>query len=314
MNKLAGAVPNKRSLWTKIRQNSGLYLLLLPAIILTVLFMYKPMYGVIIAFKEFRPSMGIFGSAWADPWYKHFQTFFESFSFGEILRNTLVITIYSMIVNFPLPIMLALSINQMQSRRFRRVYQTVIYLPHFISTVVMVGLILMFLSPGSGLIANLAQLFGAESFPNLMAESKWFSSIYVWTDVWQHVGWNSIIYIAALSAVDVTLYEAAAIDGASRFQRLLYIDLPMLIPTAIIMLILSCGNIMNVGFEKVYLMQNGMNLDVSEVISTYVYKIGIINTRYSYSAAIGLFNNVINFVLLVIVNKISKKLGDTSLW
>ncbi|MBQ6706672.1 MAG: sugar ABC transporter permease, partial [Clostridia bacterium] len=216
--------------------------------------MYKPMYGVIIAFKEFRPSMGIFGSAWADPWYKHFQTFFESFSFGEILRNTLVITIYSMIVNFPLPIMLALSINQMQSRRFRRVYQTVIYLPHFISTVVMVGLILMFLSPGSGLIANLAQLFGAESFPNLMAESKWFSSIYVWTDVWQHVGWNSIIYIAALSAVDVTLYEAAAIDGASRFQRLLYIDLPMLIPTAIIMLILSCGNIMNVGFEKVYLM------------------------------------------------------------
>lgn len=297
----------------QIRRNAGLYLLLAPAIILVILFAYWPMYGVSIAFKDFSAPLGIAGSPWSQPIFKHFTRFFNSYQFSNTVKNTLWISFYSLAASFPLPIILALGINQMRAKRFKRVFQTIIYLPHFISTVVMVGLLLIWLSPSAGLVGSIYKLFGAEA-PNLMGNKSAFASIYVWSDVWQHMGWNSIIYIAALASVDPTLYEAATVDGANRFQKIRYIDFPMILPTAVILLIMSAGSVMNLGFEKVYMMQNNLNLSVSEVISTYVYKIGITNTQYSYSTAINLFNTMINVLLLVTVNFVSGRLSENSLW
>ena len=301
------------NLWRRIARNWGLYLLLLPALTLLICFTYKPMYGVLIAFKEYKPVKGILGSAWADPWYKYFKKFFDSFQFKTTIRNTLVITLYSMLVMFPLPIVLALGVNQLKNRTYRKIFQTVTYMPHFISTVVMVGLLTLLLSPGSGLLGAICGMLGIEA-PNFLGQPSAFKHLYVWSDVWQHVGWDSIIYIAALSSVDPSLYEAATVDGATNLQKIKYVDITMLVPTAVIMLIMRFGSLMSLGFEKVYLMQNDLNLTASEVISTYVYKIGIINVQYSYSAAINLFSTVINFILLVLVNQISKKVSDNSLW
>lgn len=301
-----------KSLWLRIRRNWGLYLLLLPAVVLLICFTYRPMYGVLIAFKEYRPASGIWGSDWATPWFKYFKKFFVSYQFVNTIKNTLTITIYSILV-FPIPILLALSINQMRSGRFKKFFQTVTYMPHFISTVVMVGLITLLLSPGSGVFGAICDVLGLEA-PNLMGKASAFKHLYVWSDVWQHAGWDSIIYIAALSGIDPSLYEAATVDGATRMQRIKYIDIPMLIPTTVIMLIMRMGGLLSLGFEKVYLMQNDLNLVSSEVISTYVYKIGVINTQYSYSAAINLFSTIVNFILLISVNKISKKISENSLW
>ncbi len=295
-----------------IRRNWGLYLLLLPALVLLFCFNYLPMYGVQIAFKDFTPSNGIEGSPWVG--FANFQTFFNSFQSKNLIWNTITLSLYSLIAGFPFPIFLALMMNQIRVKRFKQTLQVVTYLPHFISTVVMVGIMLILLSPSNGIYGNLAHALGIQSPPNIMGQAGAFQHIYVWSDVWQHAGWDSIIYIAALAAIDPTLYEAATVDGASKFQRLIYIDLPFLIPTAVILLIMRAGNIMNLGFEKVYLMQNPLNTSISEVISTYVYKIGMISNQYSLSAAVNLFNTIINFVLLVLVNGVSKKLGDTSLW
>lgn len=303
----------KKSTFKRIRQNLGLYFLLLPAVVLLILFTYKPMYGIIIAFKDYQPVNGILNSPWANPWYKYFIKFFNSYQFKNTIKNTLVINIYSMIISFPFPIILALALNQMRAERFKKVFQTITYMPHFISTVVMVGLIMIILSPDAGILAQASKLFGVK-FPNLMGSANAFSHIYVWSDVWQHTGWDSIVYLAALSAVDPTLYEAATIDGASKWQKVLHIDLAMLAPTAAILLILRVGGLMGLGFEKVYLMQNNLNIGSSEVISTYVYKIGLLSAQYSYSAAINLFSTVINFILLITINQISKKFSDSSLW
>jgi len=298
--------------FSKIKKNAGLYLLIFPAVVLSLLFAYKPMYGVLIAFKDYRNALGIMGSPYSEPIFRHFIRFFNSFQFKLTIQNTLTISFYHLLATVPLPIIMALILNQMRGKVFKRVFQTISYMPHFISTVVMVGIILIMLSPGAGLIGHLFRLFGREA-PNLMGIPGAFSSVYVWSDVWQHTGWDSIIYLAALSAVDPALYEAAVVDGANRWQRMWRIDLPMLMPTACILLILRAGNILNVGFEKVYLMQNNLNQMASEVISTYVYKIGIISQQYSYSAAINLFNTLVNLVLLLTVNFISKKLNETSL-
>lgn len=287
-----------------------MYILLLPSFIVMLLFTYLPMYGVTIAFKDFSPALGIMGSPWAG--LKYFRQFFSSYQFKNTIKNTLVISLYSLVVTFPLPIMLALMCNQMKSLIFKKVFQVSTYLPHFISTVVMCGMIILFLSPSQGIIAKLLGLVGV-TLPNLMGSAKAFPSIYVWTEVWQHMGWDSILYIAALSSVDPTLYEAATIDGATKFQKMIYIDIPMLLPTATIMLILRAGSIMSIGFEKVYLLQNSLNSTSSEIISTYVYKMGMISSQYSLSAAISLFNNIINLILLLSVNAITKKLNDTSL-
>lgn len=313
MKKKDERIRAKGNLWRRIARNWGLYLLLLPALTLLICFTYKPMYGVLIAFKEYKPVKGILGSAWADPWYKYFKKFFDSFQFKTTIWNTLVITLYSMLVMFPLPVILALGINQLKNRTYRKIFQTVTYMPHFISTVVMVGLLTLLLSPGSGLLGAVCGMLGIEA-PNFLGQPSAFKHLYVWSDVWQHVGWDSIIYIAALSSVDPSLYEAATVDGATNLQKIKYVDIPMLVPTAVIMLIMRFGSLMSLGFEKVYLMQNDLNLTASEVISTYVYKIGIINVQYSYSAAINLFSTVINFILLILVNQISKKVSDNSLW
>lgn len=299
--------------WKRISRNWGLYLLLLPALVLLILFAYKPMYGVVIAFKNYKNSLGILGSPWVDPLFKNFQRFFNSYQCGATIRNTLRLSLYSLAVGFPIPIILALMINQITAMRFRRAFQTILYLPHFISTVVMVGLLLIWLSPSSGLVGAFYRLLGKEA-PNVMTSASGFPSIYVWSDVWQHSGWDSIVFLAALSSIDPTLYEAATVDGATRWQKMRYIDLPLLMATACIMLILRAGNLMNVGFEKVFLMQNDLNMSTSEIIATYVYKMGLRNSQYAVSTAVNLFNNLVNFVLLLLVNCVTRKLGETSLF
>lgn len=268
------------------------------------------MYGVIIAFKDFTPADGILGSPWVG--FKHFIQYFNSYQFGLTIRNTIVISLYTILVTFPLPIALALMCNQIRSKWFKKFFQVSTYLPHFISTVVMCGMLILFLSPSTGIIAKLVGILGFE-LPNLMGSASAFPSIYVWSEAWQHVGWDSILYIATLSAVDPTLYEAATMDGASKWKKMIHIDVPALLPTATIMFILRMGSVMSVGFEKIYLLQNTLNSSTSEIISTYVYKMGLISNQYSLSSAIGLFNNVINLALLLLVNQISKKLSDTSL-
>ena len=282
----------------------------LPSIIIFLLFTYYPMYGVIIAFKNFTPADGIFGSEWVG--MKNFIQYFNSYQFGLTIRNTIIISLYTILVTFPLPIALALMCNQIKAKKFKKFFQVSTYLPHFISTVVMCGMLILFLSPSTGIISKLVGLLGFQ-LPNLMGSAAAFPHIYVWSEAWQHVGWDSILYIATLSSVDPSLYEAATMDGAGKWKKMLHVDIPALMPTVTIMLILRMGSVMSVGFEKVYLLQNTLNSSTSEIISTYVYKMGLISNQYSLSSAIGLFNNVINLALLLLVNAISKKLSDTSL-
>lgn len=287
-----------------------LYGLLLPSFALLLCFSYLPMAGIIMAFKDYSPSLGIFGSEWVG--FKHFIRFFNSYQFGLTIKNTLVLSLYGVVVGFPLPILLAIMCNQMRTKMFKKVFQVVTYLPHFISTMVMCGLILILLSPSSGLFANIAKLFGI-TFPNVMASGTAFKHVYVWTDVWQNLGWDSIVYLAALAGIDPSFYEAATIDGATTLDKIRFIDIPLLMPTAITLLILRCGSILGIGFEKVYLLQNTQNIMASEVISTYVYKVGMQNFEYSLSTAVGLFNTIVSVILLLTVNYISKKTTESSL-
>ena len=305
-------VLNKRTWKREMYENWDLYLFVLPAVVSIILFNYLPMYGIQIAFKNFRPIQGIWGSKWAG--MKWFERFFASAQFGSLMYNTLALNFYSLLVSFPLPIMLALLFNQYRSAKIKKTLQTISYAPHFISTVVMVGMLLLFLAPSNGLYGALCRAFGIQPI-NPMGEAKLFRHIYVWSDVWQHTGWDSIIYIAALSAIDPQLYDAATVDGANRYQKILHIEIPALLSTASILLIMRVGSLMSVGFEKAYLMQNGLNISTSEVISTYVYKIGLTGTaQYSYAAAVGLFNTIVNLVLLTVCNTATKKLNGSSLW
>ena len=305
-----GRIGNESTVWKRIWRNRSLYVLLVPAVVILICFTYLPMYGITIAFKDFVPAIGIHDSPWVG--FKYFMQYFNSYTFSQTISNTLLLSLYTMVVTFPLPIILALLCNQMAAKRFKKFFQVSTYLPHFISTVVMCGMIILFLSPSSGIIPKLMGYLGVQ-MPNLMGLPGAFRHVYVWTEVWQHCGWDSIMYIAALSSVDPSLYEAATVDGANQWQKMLKIDIPMLLPTATVLLILRAGSLMSVGFEKVYLLQNNLNLTTSEIISTYVYKMGMISSQYSLSAAIGFFNNIINFALLMIVNGISNKLSDTSL-
>ena len=295
----------------KIKSNIPLYVLLFPSIILLIMFAYIPMLGLVIAFKDYSPANGILNSPWVG--FKYFTQFFNSVQFGTTMMNTLKISIYSILVGFPLPILLALLCNQLRTGKFKKVFQVTTYLPHFISTMVMCGMIILFLSPNSGLIANIFKSLGW-TMPNLLSKPESFAGVYVWSDVWQHIGWDSIIYLAALSAIDPTYYEAATMDGASRMQKILNIDLPLLLPTAMILLILRAGSLLSIGLEKVLLLQNSLNLAGSEVISTYVYKVGMLNFQYSYSTAIGLFNTVVNLIILLSVNWFSKRYTKTGLF
>ena len=249
----------------KLKRSYQLFILLLPSAVLLFCFAYLPMVGIVIAFQNYSPALGITGSPFVG--FKNFMQYFRSYQFQVTIKNTLVISLYSILVGFPLPILLALMCNQMKTKMFKKVFQVITYLPHFISTMVMCGLILIFLSPSSGLFANLFKLFGAQ-FPNLMASASAFKHVYVWSDIWQHLGWDSIIYLAALAGIDPTYYEAATVDGASTLQKIKYVDIPMILSTAMVLLILRAGSILGIGFEKVFLLQNVQNIMSSEIIST----------------------------------------------
>ncbi len=301
----------KNKILGNIKKYYQLYLLLLPSAVLLFCFAYLPMVGIVIAFQNYSPALGILKSPFVG--MKNFMQYFRSYQFAVTIKNTLVLSLYSILVGFPLPILLALMCNQMKTRGFKKVFQVITYLPHFISTMVMCGLILIFLSPSSGLFANLFKLLGHE-FPNVMSSAAGFKHVYVWSDIWQHLGWDSIIYLAALAGIDPTYYEAATVDGASTLQKIKYIDIPMIMPTAMVLLIMRAGSILGIGFEKVFLLQNVQNIMSSEIISTYVYKMGMQSMQYSLSTAIGLFNTVVNVIVLVLVNLMAKKLTDSSLF
>lgn len=299
--------------WLKkdIKRNYQLYIFLIPGIVYLFIFDFLPMYGVQIAFKKFQISKGIWGSPWVG--FEHFIRFFNSFQFFNILKNTLGISLYSLAIGFPVPIVLALVLNQVCNKGFKKLVQTVSYAPHFISVVVICGMVYMFLSPRNGIVNALLGVFGIEP-TFFMAKPEWFWTIYVLSAVWVGAGWGSIIFIAALASVNVELYDAADIDGCNKLQVIWNIDIPAIIPTIVIMLILRMGNLMDVGFQKTFLLQNSLNLSASEVISTYVYKVGLVGNQFSYSTAIGFFNNVINFILVVIANKIARSVSEVSLW
>lgn len=305
----------KERFWPRLKRSLKndyqLYLLALPAVIYVLVFLYFPMYGLQIAFKDFTPSKGFAGSAWIG--LDHFKRFFNSYQFWPTLWNTISLSLYSLVVGFLPPIILAILVSQVGHKRFKGFVQTITYAPHFISVVVMVGMLKLMLSPSSGVINTIIGAFGGNKI-DFMGDPGLFRHIYVLSDIWQNIGWSSIIYLSALAGVSTELYEAAKVDGASRFQRILHVDIPGITPTAITMLILACGGIMNMSMQKVLLMQNSLNLETAEVISTYVYKSGIINQQYGYSAAAGLFQSVVNVVMLVTVNSISRRVSESSLW
>jgi len=294
----------------KIAKSYELYLLMLPTLIYFAIFQYGPIYGVQIAFKQYTIPKGITGSPWVG--FEQFERFFSSYQFWNLLQNTLLISLYELAL-FPIPILLALLLNQLTSQRFRKLVQTVTYAPHFISVVVMVGMLYLFLSPSKGIINQVLMLLGFEPV-FFLAEPEWFKTVFVFSGVWQNAGFSMIIYIAALAGISPELHEAAVMDGASKARRIWHIDLPGIMPTVMILLILNIGQFMSIGFEKVYLMQNAVNISSSEIIQTYVYKAGLLNAQYSYSTAIGLFNSLISFILLLAVNMTARKLDQTSLW
>ena len=304
----------RRGVWGReFAANYQLYIMMVAPLTFIIVFHYVPMYGAQIAFKEFMAVRGIWGSPWVG--FAQFQRFFRAYQFRRVMLNTLEISLYSLVAGFPIPIILAVALNSTRMIAFKRVVQMTTYAPYFISTVVMVGIIIQFLSPRFGMVNRAIQALGMESVL-FMGRPDLFSSVYVWSGVWQHAGWGTIIYLAALSSVDPSLHEAAIVDGATRLRRVVSIDIPAIAPTITILLILNLGMLMNVGFEKVLLMQNSLNLQRSEIISTFAYKVGLAGNlpQYSYGAAIGLFNAVINFALLLVVNQIAKKLSETSLF
>ena len=293
------------------RRHWQLYLVMLPALLYFIIFRYIPMANAVLAFKDYNVVAGIWGSPWAG--FKHFDLFFSNPVFWTLLQNTLGLSLYALIVGFPIPILLAICLNEAGNGFFKRAVQMVTYAPYFISTVVMVSMIMLLLSPRLGVFNLGLQALGLESI-NFLGRPNLFPSIYVWSGVWQNSGYAAIVYLAALSGVDPMLYEAAKVDGASRIQKIFNIDLPGIMPVAVILLILSVGSLLAIGFEKVYLLQNPLNLGSSEIIATYVYKIGLLNANFSFATAVGLFNSVINMILLVLVNSYVKRVSDMSLW
>lgn len=301
---------HKASVGRKLLGSWQLYVCLLPAFLYLIVMNYAPMYGVQIAFRNYVAKKGIWGSDWVG--LRHFSNFVHSVQFPILVRNTLLLSLYSLLISFPINIILALMLHEVKCVPFKKLVQNATYIPHFISIVVLVSMISNFTSPSIGFINKFIVACGGSPI-DFMGDSRWFRTLYIASDIWQNSGWNSIIYIAALSGIDPQLYEAASIDGANRFQRIIHVNIPGIMDTVIMLLILNCGSILSVGYEKAFLMQNTLNADVSEIISTYVYKIGLQGAKYSYSAAIGLFNSVINFGILLSVNAISKRLSNITL-
>jgi putative aldouronate transport system permease protein len=301
-----------RYIWSrKILPRWQLYLMMLPAVLYLLLFVYKPMYGVIIAFKDYKLSLGIWGSEWIG--FDNFTRLFRSYWFPIILKNTITISLLGLFIGFPVGPILALMVNEIQTPWAKKTFQTVSYAPHFISMVVMCGMVILFLSPSGGIVNLMLNALGIESV-FFMQKPEMFKWIYTLSGIWQNMGWSAIIYYAALSGVDKQVVEAAKIDGANRMHIIRHVNLPVLVPTMIILFILRCGTLLSVGYEKVYLLQNSTNLVGSEVISTYVYKVGLENKDFSFSTATGLFNSLINVIILVTVNRIAKRISENSLW
>lgn len=301
---------SKKRIRQKVIGNYQNYILLLPAFVYVLLFSYYPMYGVQIAFKNFRTSLGIMGSEWVG--FEHFMRFLSFRDFQKIVKNTLSISLY-VLATFPISVVFALMINEIINRKYKKTVQMITYIPHFLSTVVICGMISLFFNRSSGFVNSFIETMGLERI-DFLTRPEWFRHIYVWSGVWSSMGWGTIIYLAALSNVSPDLVDAAKIDGAGRLKIVRHINVPSILPTIIIMLILSTGGILSVGFEKIYLLQNPLNLETSRVISTYVYEIGLLGGQYSYSAAIGLFNNLVNITLLIMVNLVAKRISEVSLW
>lgn len=291
-------------------RNKYIYLMAIPVLVYYIIFRYGPMYGLIIAFKDFSPGKGIWGSPWAG--FKHFESFFSGPYAWPLIRNTFLISAYNLLWGFPLPVILALLLNEVRNNTFKRTVQTVTYLPHFISLVVVCGLIVDF-TASDGVINDIIEMLGGER-TNFMMKPEWFRTIYVASEIWQNIGWDSIIYLAAITNLDPQLYEAATIDGANRWRQTFHITIPGIMPTIIILLILRLGRLMDVGHEKILLLYNPLTRETADVISTYVYRRGLLDFDYSFSTAVGLFNSLINFGLLMVANAISRRVSETSLW
>lgn len=302
--------PPKRITWRNIKRDRYLLLLILPVIAFFVIFHYYPMYGVVIAFKDFSISLGIMRSPWVG--FRYFEQFFESIFFWRILRNTLLLSVYGLLWGFPIPIIFALILNEFTGK-FKRFVQSVSYLPHFISIVVVAGIMVNILSPQNGLVNNIIEHMGGQSI-NFLGDPRYFRTVFITSAIWQGFGWNSIIYLAAMTGIDPGLYEASIVDGANRFQQMRHITLPGIRNTIMILLILSIGNLMNVGFERVLLLYSPRTFETADVISTYVYRAGLLSWQYSFAAAVGLFNSIISVVLLVSCNKLSKRISEVSIW
>lgn len=301
----------KRDFKKRFMSTKALYFFVIPGLVYYVVFKYWPIFGSQIAFRDYSPYLGFVKSPWVG--MENFQRFFGSPDFWLILKNTLWINLVNLVVGFPFPIILALLLNQLKSKYFKKFVQTVTYAPYFISTVVMVGILYTMLSPYSGVVNAVIKLFGGKPI-HFMGESSLYVMIYVLSGIWQTCGWSAIVYISALTSISPDLHESAIVDGASRFQRVIYIDIPGIMPTIVTMLILTAGQLLTIGFEKSYLMQNSINLGVSEVISTYTYKRGLIDGDFSYATAVEMFQSAINFIVLILVNKIGKRINGTSLW
>lgn len=301
------AKPMKLRIW----RNRGLYILLIPMLVYFILFNVLPIWGLQIAFRDFKPVLGITGSPWVG--LKYIKKFVSSYSFWTLLRNTLVLSVYCLVICLPLAMFLAIVLKYLPMKRTSRFIQVASYAPHFISMVVLVGMLKTFLMPGSGVVNVILAKLGKNTI-DFMGNPNYFPHLYAWTKVWSHLGFNAIIFIAGLTSVSEDLHEAAIVDGADKMQRIWNIDIPSIMPMMIILMIMEAGNLLNVGFEKAFLMQTASNLGVSEIISTYTYKMGLLSTQYSYASAIGLFNNVINCIVLVIVNKVAQKTTESSLW
>jgi len=288
-----------------------LYLIVIPPLLFFLIFKYYPMLNAVLAFKDYYVTKGIWGSPWVG--LRNFRLFFDNPVFWTLIKNTLLISFYMVLAGFPIPILLAIMLNEVRGRKFKRAVQLVTFAPYFISTVVMVSIIMLFLAPRLGFLNTLLHQLGLESV-NFLGKPGLFSSIYVWSEIWQTAGYSAVIYLAALAGVDPTLYEAAKVDGASRFQKIRHVDLPGILPTITIILILNVGSVMAIGFEKIYLLQNDLNIASSEIIATYVYRIGLLNANYSFATAVGLFNSVINLILLFSVNALARRLSNNSIW
>ncbi|WP_284644825.1 ABC transporter permease [Paenibacillus silviterrae] len=304
------AKQTKMGLLLDIRKNKMLYLMLLPVLLYYIVFHYGPMYGAMIAFKDFSPRLGILGSEWVG--FEHFKTFFTGAYFWRTIKNTILISLYELIFGFPAPILLALLLNELKNSLFKRTVQTVTYMPHFISLVVICGIVKDFTS-SEGIINDLVAWIGGERATFLL-DPDLFRPIYVSSGIWQHIGWGTIIYLAALTGIDPEQYEAARMDGAGRWKQLLHVTIPGIMPTIVILLILEMGRMMNVGFEKIILLYNPSTYETADVVSSYVYRVGLQDFNYSFSSAVGLFNSAVNFTLLVFSNWLSRRLNDTSLW